>query len=65
MQGLTLHVRLHILQTVCPAIALQCNLAQEMNNSFYVLKAALPLNKTAIIWQAALGKELIPQEEEE
>ncbi len=47
--------------SVCPAIAFQYNLEQEMNNSCYVLQADLPLNKTAIICQAALGKELIPQ----
>lgn len=35
-----------------------------MNNSCYVLEADLPLNKTAIICQAALGKELIPQGKE-
>lgn len=51
-------------QTVCPAIALQCSLKREMNNSGYVLQADLPLNKTAIICQAALGKEVIPHGDE-
>lgn len=45
------------LQTVCPATAFQFTVEQEVNNSCYVLWADLPLNKTVIICQGALGKK--------